>query len=109
MRRLSKLWTAVGSAVPVIIGSALGGLGLVDFNTLLAISLIPQLVFLAIGQWPDFQRTTHEPAWEEHEFECLPRYVVRPVVVRQRLMSGRAMNETMAGFEMSDAHLGRAR
>ena len=108
MRRLSKLWTAVGSAVPVIIGSALGGLGLVDFNTLLAIALIPQVVFLAIGQWPDFQRTTHEPAWEEHEFECLPRYVVRPVVVRQRLMSGRAMNETLANFEMNETQLGRA-
>jgi len=109
MLRLSKLWTAIGSAIPVTVGSALGGLGLVDFNTMLAIAFIPQVVFLVIGQWPDFQRTADEQVWDEYEFEHLPRYVVRPVVRRQRRMGGQAMNEALAGFDMNDAHLGHGR
>jgi hypothetical protein len=61
MRRLSKLWTAVASAIPVVVGSALGGLGLVDLNVMLAIALIPQVIFLVIGEWPDFERTSRQP------------------------------------------------
>jgi hypothetical protein len=109
MRRLSKLWTAVGSAVPVVVGSALGGLGLVDLNTLLVIALVPQVVFLAIGEWPDFQRTTDQQGWAEQEFEHLPRYTVRPVVLRRRLMDEEAVNEAVAGFDMNEASLGHAR
>ena len=109
MRRLSKLWTAVGSAVPVVVGSALGGLGLVDVNTLLAIALVPQVVFLVIGEWPDFQRTRYQQAWAQEEFAHLPRYTVRPVVRRHRLMRSEAMNEALAEFDINEASLGHAR
>lgn len=109
MRRLSKLWTAVGSAVPVVVGSALGGVGWVDLNTLLVIALVPQVVFLAIGEWPDFQRTTYQQVWAEQEFEHLPRYTVRPVVPRRRFMDDKAMNEALAGFDMNEASLGHGR
>jgi len=52
MRRISKLWTGVGTATAVCVGSGLGGLGLVDVQTMLAIALVPQVAFLAIGEWP---------------------------------------------------------
>lgn len=54
MRKLSKLWTGVGTATAVFLGAGLGGLGLVDVDTMLAIALVPQVAFLAIGEWPDF-------------------------------------------------------
>jgi hypothetical protein len=109
MLRLSKLWTAVGSAIPVTVGSALGGLGLVDVNTMLAIAVIPQAVFLVIGRWPDFQRTTNGQVWDEHEFEHLPRYAVRPLVRRQRRMGGQAMSQALAAFDMNEASLSHSR
>lgn len=52
MRRLSRVWTAVGSALAVFIGAGLGGLELVDFNTMLGITLLPQLGFILYGRWP---------------------------------------------------------
>lgn len=57
MRRLSKLWTAIGSATVVCIGTGLGGVGLVDVPTMLVIAIGPQLLFLWLGQWPDFEPT----------------------------------------------------
>ncbi|KQQ62203.1 hypothetical protein ASF66_10985 [Pseudomonas sp. Leaf129] len=105
MRRLSKLWTAVGSAIPVVVGSALGGLGLVDLNLMLAIALIPQVIFLVIGEWSDFERTSRQQVWVEQEYEQLPRYVVR----RQHLTNAAAMNEALVEFDLDQASLGRAR
>ncbi|WP_213881011.1 hypothetical protein [Pseudomonas sp. dw_358] len=52
MRRLSTIWTAVGSATAVFVGAALGGLELVESNTMLVIALLPQLGFLLGGSWP---------------------------------------------------------
>ncbi|WPO97608.1 hypothetical protein SFA35_13110 [Pseudomonas sp. HR96] len=53
MRRLLKLWTAVVSAAFVMLGAALGGVGLVDFTGMLAIAVVPQVILLWWGQWPE--------------------------------------------------------
>lgn len=68
MRRLSKLWTAVGSATFVVVGSALGGVGLVDFGSMLAIAILPQSIFLWCGQWPELAEPPLPEACEEELF-----------------------------------------
>jgi hypothetical protein len=61
MKRLSRLWTGVGTASAVVVGAGLGGCGLVDAPVMWAIMLAPQVPFMLYGQWPELAEKRERP------------------------------------------------